>query len=255
LNRESALGFAISSVGAFLGTIFMLAWFVSYFGLQYSTEIARGAPTEALLVSYVLPAIVNIAMAGGILWVLSAYGFWSGRKWAFSVAMAASILCILAGFFPILPWVSSGLGFPPTSIAFGANLLFFVLLQVYVEPAGRKVIMLGLLSGISYILAFIDGIAGEHYVLTTGGLYYMALQPLNLVASAMWGVTTLALVLGKGWAKPIALAAAAASMLGGVPIAIASQAGLGRPSLFWPSPLAALLTLAIVFASDRTKQA
>ena len=232
----------ISSAGALIGTVGMLLWFANY----YETQIKAETGAEATLASFMLPVSVNIAMVGGIFWAVSAYGFLKDMKWAFSTAIIGSVLCILGGFFPILPYVSTGLGFPPTSTVFAVNLLFFVLLQTHVRPTQRKVLLLSFLTGIAYVLAFINGVASTHYILVTHGSYYIALEPINFFASIAWGVTTVSTVLGKSWSSMLISLAAIASILGGIPIALASQVDLSRPSLFWPSPLLALTIIGIL---------
>jgi len=243
----------MSAVGALLGTVFALFLFVSTYQTQINAEVNRGAPIEAVIVSLVLPALTNLAMVGGILWGISIYGFLNEKGWPFSTAITASVLSILAGFFPILPWVSSGLGFPPTSVIFAFNLLFFILLQTHTRPTGKGTLFLGLLAGVAYVLAFINGVASTHYLLATGNPFFVALQPLNFIASIAWGVTTISVVLTKGWARPLAIGSVAASLLGGIPIAVITQTELGRPSLFWPSPVAAAAVLAFIYLTrERT---
>lgn len=237
----------MSSVGALLGTVFALFLFVSIYQTQVNAEVIRGASIEAVLVSLVLPALTNLAMVGGILWIISGYGFATGEAWAFPTAITASVLSILAGFFPILPWVSSNLGFPPTSIILATNLFFFVLLQTYVRPTERKALLLSVLAGLAYVLAFINGVAGTHYLLATDAPIFKAVQPLNFIASFAWGVTIISVTLGKWWARPLAIGAVAASSLGGIPIAVITQIELRRPSLFWPSPLVALAILLFIY--------
>jgi hypothetical protein len=247
LKDKLAIELIMSSVGALLGTVFVLFLFVSVYQTQVNAEVIRGASIEAVLVSLVLPALTNLAIVGGVLWITSGYGFATGGEWAFPTAITACVLSILAGFFPILPWVSSNLGFPPTSIVFAVNLLFFVLLQTYVRPTERKVLLLSLLAGVAYVLAFINGVAGTHYLMATNAPIFVAVQPLNFIASFSWGVTTISVTLGKWWARPLAIGSAAASSLGGIPIALITQIELRRPSLFWPSPLAALAILLFIY--------
>jgi len=196
-----------------------------------------------MLVTFVLPVMANIAFAGGILWTISAYGFLKGERWAFPFALYGSVLCILGSFFPVLPYASSGLGFPPTIVIFAFNLLFFIILQWKVHPTPRKVLALSLITGIAYILAFINGVASTHYIIMGGGSYYIALEPLNFLASIVWGLATISLVLGKSGTRLMVYGAALAAIFGGVPIAIASQMELNYPSLFWPSPIVAFFVI------------
>jgi hypothetical protein len=247
LSDKLVIELTMSSSGALLGTVFMLFLFVNIYQTQVTVELIRGAPIEAALVSFLLPALTALAMIGGIIWIVSGYGFATDEEWAFTTAITASVLSILAGFFPILPWVSSNLGFPPTSVIFILNLLFFVLLQTYVRPTEREVLLLSLFAGAAYILAFINGVAGTHYLMATNAPVFVAVQPLNFIASLSWGVTTISVTIGKWWARPLAIGSAAASSLGGIPIALITQIELHRPSLFWPSPVAALAILLFIY--------
>ncbi len=244
-------GFGISLLGGVASLALVLTIFVSTFETQIQAEVARGSPTEALLASYVLPGVAVVGLLGGVLWLVAMYGFAVHRRWAYVSAMGGSVLCVLGGFFPILPWVSSGLGFPPTSLVFALNLVLFVLLQVRVMTVTKTVLLFGLLAGMAYILAFINGVAGTHYIITTGGVYFELLQPVNFAASAIWAAATVAIVLRKEWSEPTALAGGIASVIGGVPLALLTQTELARPSLFWPSPLLSLVLLAAFFLTGK----
>jgi hypothetical protein len=242
-------------MGALFGTIFELFLFVGTYQMQVGAEVIRGAPIEALLVTFILPAMADLALAGGILWIISGYGFVTDSEWAFPIAVAASVVSILAGFFPILPWVSSSLGFPPTSVIFTLNLLFFVILQTHVRPTEKRPLLLSLLAGVAYILAFVNGVAGTHYLITTHSPLFIILQPVNFIASLGWAATTISVTLSKPRLKPLAIGSAAASLLGGIPIALVTQLELARPSLFWPSPLVAAATVAFIcFAGVRANK-
>ena len=245
--KKSNVGILFSVTGALLGTVVMLLLFVMIFEVQVDAEIVRGAPIEAQIVSFILPALTNLSMVGGALWVVSAYGYATGKEWSFPVSITASVLCILAGFFPILPYVSSDLGFPPTSLIFVVNLLFFILLQISVRPTERRALFVSVLAGTAYILAFINGVASTHYIIATGGAFFIALQPLNFAASVSWGVAAIATVMDKKWSSPLIIGAATTSVMGGIPLALLTQMEMNRLSLFWPSPLMALLTLAAAF--------
>jgi hypothetical protein len=245
----------MSLIGALVGTIFTLFLFVSTYQIQVGAEVVRGAPIEAVIVSFLLPALADLALVGGILWAVSGYGFFTRSEWAFSTAVAASVTSILAGFFPILPWASSGLGFPPASIIFALNLLFFVLLQTHVRPTEGLPLLLNILSGVAYVLAFVNSVAGIHYLITTNSPLFMVLQPVNFIASLGWGATTISMTLSQPRSKPLAIGSAAASLIGGIPIAIVTQLELTRPSLFWPSPLVAATIVALMyFARSKTNK-
>ena len=242
-------------MGGVASVALVLAIFVTTFETQIQTEISRGAPTEALLASYVLPAVAAIGLLGGILWLVAAYGFAAHRQWAYASAVGGSVLCVLGGFFPILPWVSSGLGFPPTSVIFALNVVLFLTLQARVIPAARPVLLFSLLAGIAYVVAFINGVASTHYILTAGGVYFVLLEPVNFAASAIWAAAAIAIVLRKWWAEPAILVGGTASVLGGVPIALLTQTELGRPSLFWPSPLLSLALLVAILLTSQGRSA
>jgi hypothetical protein len=246
LNSKPAIGLAMSLIGALSGTIFVLFLFVSTYQMQVGAEVIRGAPIEALLVSFVIPAMADLALIGGILWTISGYGFVTQSEWAFPTAVAASVVSILAGFFPILPWVSSSLGFPPTSVIFALNLLFFVLLQTHVRSTEKLPLLLSLLAGVAYILAFINSVAGIHYLIATNSPIFIVLQPVNFIASLGWAATTISLTLAKSRSTPLAIGSAMASLLGGIPIALVTQLELARPSLFWPSPLVAAAAVTFI---------
>lgn len=241
------LAVIMSILGGLLGVVFSLYVFLNVYDLQIQAELSRGASVEALLVSYILPLLTVLAVVGGIAWIVAGCGFYTGQDWNFPTAIMACIISILAGFFPILPYVSSGLGFPPTSIIFTVNFLFFLLLQAYVRPTNIRSIVLSLLSGMAFILAFVNGVASTHYIFVTMDPLYISLQPLNFIASAGWAVTTVGVVLRMDWMKRLALGSGIASIVAGGPLAVVTQMELGRLSLFWPSPLLAAATLVVMY--------
>ncbi|MGD1993731.1 MAG: hypothetical protein PVI59_11110 [Anaerolineae bacterium] len=242
MKERTRAGAIISLVGALVGIAGVFAAFLLAYQPMIDVELAAGRPDEAIIVRYVIPFLSDIGIIAGVLWAVAAYGFFKQERWAWTAAFTANVISLLTGFFGMIPALSRGL-FPTFLIVFAPNLVTYLLLLTTVRRVEWKIILLSFFSGITYVLAFMNGVATTDKIILTGKSFLIAVQRINWVAAATWAVFTVALVLRKRWAKPVGLGAGLMTLIAGVPLAVYSTIQEGRFSMFSPAPLLALALL------------
>jgi len=97
------LGAWIALIGAFLGIALNYAFFMAlYQPLMAAQEVKCGAGC-VMVIKYLLPAFTDVGIIAGILYVISAIGFFRKAKWAYVVAVTANVLALWTSFWPIIP--------------------------------------------------------------------------------------------------------------------------------------------------------
>ena len=237
------LGALIALLGALLGIVGSLLLFARWYDPVMAAELASGRPDEMTIVQYIFPALNDISVIAGVLWGLAAYGFWSRRSWAWSVAVVANVLALQGSFFPMIPPVTRDLP-PYTALIFIPNLLFYVALLLFVRRVEWQTLVVGLFSGITMVLSFMNGVASTDKMIVTDQVLYVAVQRLNWVAAAGWGLFTIGLLIKPAeWVKLVGLGAGLLELAVGLPLGVMTALEAGRFSMFLPAPL---LSLALV---------
>jgi uncharacterized membrane protein (UPF0136 family) len=247
MKERSKAGAFISLFGAIVGIVGVFAAFLLAYQPMIDAEMAAGRPDEAIIVRYVIPFLSDIGITAGVLWAVAAYGFFKGKNWAWTTAVIANVVSLLTGFFGMIPAASRGL-FPMFIIVFAPNLLTYFLLLGYVRRVDAKIMALSLVSGITYVLAFMNGVAATDKIILSGRALLIAVQRLNWVAAAAWAVFTVGLLKRKRWTKPVGLGAGLMTVIAGAPLAAVSTINEGRFSMFSPAPLLGLLLLIVLLA-------
>jgi hypothetical protein len=145
----------------------------------------------------------------------------------------------LAGFFPIIPPSSIGLPAPTIWVFLIALVLWFGML--FIGGINKKIITLAFISGLAYVLTFIDGVGAiSRYQTEAKGFIssmYAMSQMVNWWGAIVWTFFIYALVKGKPWALPVGVFASAMSMFGGFPVGLTDVIIQGRFSMFLVAPL------------------
>ncbi len=246
MKEKPRSGVIVSLTGAVVGIIGVFVVFMLTYKAMIAVEIAAGRPDEAKIVSYVIPFLSDIGIFAGALWAVSAYGFARKERWAWGTAVIANVISLLTGFFAMIPAMSRGL-FPLFLFIFIPNLITYVLLLTHVRKVDSKIVLISLLSGITYVIVFMNGVASTDKIILGKGIVFIAVQRVNWIASIGWGIFTVALVMRKKWAMPVGLGAGLLAITAGTPLAVATTIEAGRFSMFSPGPILALLMLLILF--------
>lgn len=248
MNERYKLGAILAAIGAIIGLVAFYLFIIIY-NPMIQVEMDAGRPDEALVVRLVFPILGYLAIAAGVLWMLSFYGFLIREKWAWMLGVIAATLSLLAGFFPMIPAMSRGAA-PVTAAVFFPNLVLWVGL-LFIRRVDWRIGSLAFTGGLAYILAFMDGVATIDKIQLSGsqptlnGMYVMV-QQINWWAAAAWAVFIFALLGRRSWAQVVGLGAGLLAILGGYPLGVVNMLEVKRFSMFMPSPLLSTLLVVIL---------
>jgi len=239
------LGSVLAGIGILTGFLVLYLLASTYMPVVEG-KILDGRPDEAVTVRIVHALLGWVGMSAGALWVAVLYGFLSKKEWAWGWGVVASTAQILAGFFPMIPPASIGMPTPTMWVFLIAFVLWFGML--FIGGVDKKVIALAFVSGLAYVLTFIDGVGSISRYQTSEngfaiGMYAMG-QSINWWGAIAWAVFIYALVKGKSWTYPLGLFAASMSIFGGLPVGVTDVFMEGRFSMFLVSPLMSIALLA-----------
>lgn len=238
IKGNHKLGAALSVVGILTGllVLFLLA---SIYQVNIDGKIAGERPDEAITVQIVFAMLSWLGVSAGALWITVLYGFINKAGWAWSMGVVAATIQLLAGFFPMIPPASIGLPTPTIWVFLLGFVLWFGML--FIGGVDKKIITLAFISGLAYVLTYIDGVGAiSRYQTEAKGFIasmFAMSQMVNWWGAAVWAVFIYALVKGKSWALPVGVFAAAMSIFGGFPVGITDVIIQGRFSMFLVAPV------------------
>ena len=246
--------------GVFLSYLFIFL----HLGNILAAETA--AARECRLVApFFIPAFAAIGILGGILWLTAGVGFFQKKEWAYSVGVIAVVITLFASFWPNIPAMESKAAVPgPWFLIFFPNLLVYFLLLGRRGHESWKKSLLGLGAGMAFILNFINGIAATTRMSNrlppilpdySEAMMYMLTMPTNMIASFLFGFTTIGLFLAKKKEKVriTGLAGVFLAISAGFPLAIYSMFFGGQGpnfSMFIMGPVVSIL-VGLVFLSSK----
>jgi len=248
MNEKSKAGAAISLMGAILGIFLIYFSFLQVYDPIMASEMAAGRAggeiiTDGLSISkYVMPVVDDIALIGGVIWAVSAFGFIKKETWAWSTAVLANVLSLLS-FFMLIPALSRGIS-PIYTIVFVPNIILFFLLLAYVRQVNPQIIAISTIAGMAYVMAFMNGVAATDQLLSGGGtnsIFFVIGQRINWIASIGLGSFVVALLTRNKWALPLGIGAALLTLVAGIPLGIVTAMESAKFSMFFLAPILALV--------------
>lgn len=244
MKNRSFWGGILTATGAVMGIAGHFWLFLQWYQVGMHTQSAE--PGCEILLKYVHPAMADFGLLGSVLFAVSAYGFFSQKKWAFPMAVIGIVLALLGSWFINVPYMAAGL--PPVYfILFWPYVIFYFLLMVFVGGVSWKRTLLGLLTGVAYIFCFMNGISSTSRIITHGDPIFALVQRLHFVAMLSWAVVTVGVLLQpKEWMRVLGLVAGTVELTVGIPLAYVTAQQLGRFSLFALAPIACLLLLVLL---------
>ena len=191
MDSKQLSGFVMALIGAVLGIVGGMVLFIITYEPYIIAELTNlGEEGCDIIIRDFLPIISDLAVLGGVLFLLAAYGFFTNEDWAISLAVTGNTLSLLAGFWPTIPAMQMGL--PPLwGIIFLPNLIIFLLMTHYVADIPWITVIFALLTGIAYVMCFLNGIASTNRMATIGWPIFFQLQRLNWLAAIGWGISTI----------------------------------------------------------------
>jgi hypothetical protein len=239
------LGGILAIIAGLMGIIGHFLIFMNWYEIGMAAEAAE--PGCEILLKYIQPAMFDLGVLGGVLYLVGAYGFFTKTEWAFPISVIATVLALQGSWFINVPYMSADL--PP--VYFTLFWPYLVLYFLFMVPVGRvpwNRTLLGMLTGMTYVFCLMNGVASLSRIITIGQPLFYAVQRSHWIAMVAWGVVTVGiLVRPKGWMRVVALASGVLEVVVGFPLAYATAVQLGRFSLFSLAPIFSLI-LVILFA-------
>ena len=252
----------LGAAGVFLSYLFI------FLHLDNIVSAETAAATECRLVSpFFIPLFAVFGILAGMIWLVAGVGFFGKKEWAYSVAVIAVVITLFASFWPNIPAMESKAAVPgPWFLIFFPNLLvYFILVMRKGHERGKKA-WFGLVLGMAFILNFINGIAAttrmsnrlpqinpliDNYAPAS---MYMLTMPTNMIASILFGITTIGIFLARNKEKVriTGLAGAFLSISAGFPLAFYSmfiESASPAFSMFILGPVISSVALIFILSS------
>ena len=256
------VGIILGAAGVFCSYLFI------FLHLDNIVSAETAAATECRLVSpFFIPLFAVIGILGGMIWLTAGVGFLQKKEWAYTVGVIAVVITLFASFWPNIPAMESKAAVPgPWFLIFFPNLLvYFILVMRKGHERGKKA-WFGLVLGMAFILNFINGIAAttrmsnrlpeinpliDNYAPAS---IYMLTLPTNMIASILFGITTIGIFLARDKEKVriAGLAGAILAISAGFPLAFYSmfiESASPSFSMFILGPVVSLVVGVFILSS------
>jgi len=244
MKRNNTLGVIISTIAGLMGTTGHFILFLSWYFKGMAAESAE--PGCEILLKWIHPAIADLGITGGVIFLVSAYGFFKHKKWAFFLSSIAIVLSLQGAWFINVPYMAAGL--PPVYfILFWPFLLIYFVLMVAVGKLSWSRTLIGLIAGMAWVFCLMNGIASMSRIITIGTPFFTLVQRMHWIAMIGWGITTVSIIMGaKEWTWVLGFTAGILEIVIGIPLAIVTAQELGRFSLFALAPFCCLILVVIM---------
>jgi len=235
MKNKNVLGGILAIVAGLMGIIGHFVIFLSWY--QVSQHLKSAEPGCEILLKYIFPIMTDLGIFGGVLFLVAAYGYFTKKTWAFFVTEVALILALLGSWFINVPFMAAGE--PPVYfILFWPYLALYIIFLKLVGKVSWGPTLVSLLTGIAYIVCWMNGVASTSRMITIGTPIFTLVERLHWVAMIGWAVVTAGIVMkSKEWMRVVALVAATTEVVVGIPLATSSAEQLGRISLFAIAPI------------------
>ena len=241
MKTNMRLGGIVAIIGALMGIIGHYVLFLDWYRIGMAADSAE--PGCEILLKYIHPALSDLGIFAGVLFAVSAYGFFTKAKWAFLLSAMAITLALLGSWFINVPYMAAGL--PP--VYFTLFWPYLILYFILVKGVGRvswSITLLALVTGLAYITCFMNGVSSTSRIITIGSPLFVLVQRLHWVAMVGWGVVTVGIIIKpKEWMRVVGLISGSLEPAVGIPLAYATAIDLGRFSLFALAPIISLILL------------
>jgi hypothetical protein len=243
MKTNHRLGMILALFGAVLGIVGTYLIFLNWYTPALTAEAAE--PGCEILLKYLMPALSDFGILAGVLYAVSAYGFFTTAGWAFPVVMIANVLALQGSWFINVPFMAASM--PPIYFTvFFPNAILFFLFMRSVRKVSWSRTLLGLATGMAFIFCFMNGVASWSRMITQGSHIFVAVQRLNWVAFIGWGVVTIGILLRpREWVRIVGLAAGFLELVVGIPLAVSTTISLGRFSMFSLGPIFSLVLVVL----------
>jgi hypothetical protein len=244
MNTNERLGGILAVIAALMGVIGHFVLFQTWYQIGMHAESAE--PGCEILLKYIHPLMADFGILSGVLFAVSAYGFFARKNWAFFLSVIAIVLALLGSWFINVPYMAAGL--PPIyfPLFWPYVILYFLFMRV-VGKVSWSITLLALLTGIAYIFCWMNGVSSTSRIITHGAPIFVLVQRLHFVAMIGWAVVTVGIVMKpQEWMRVVGLSAGATELAVGIPLALVTAQQLGRFSLFALAPISCLILIVLL---------
>lgn len=244
MKDNNKLGGVLASIAAVIGIVGHFILFFQWYQIGMHAESAE--PGCEILLKTIHPLLANLGLLGAALFAVSAYGFFSKKRWAFTLSVYGIILALLGSFFVNIPFMAAGL--PPVYFTlFLPYLLIYFLMIIVVGKRSLSRTLLALLTGVAYIVCWMNGVSSTSRIITVGADIFVLVQNLHWVAMLGWAVVTAGILLNpREWQRVLGLVSGMTELIVGIPLAAVTAQQLGRFSLFALAPIVCLALIVIL---------
>jgi hypothetical protein len=244
MERNEKLGGIVATFAGLMGIIGHFVIFLNWYFRGMAAEAAE--PGCEILLKYINPAMADLGIVGGVIFLVSAYGFFNKKSWAFFMSVIGIVLSLQGAWFINVPFMAAGL--PPVYFTlFWPFLIIFFLLMVPVGKLTWSRTLVGFLAGMAWVFCLMNGIASLSRIITIGAPFFSLVQRMHWIAMVGWGIVTVSILMGaKEWTWVTGFTAGMLEIVVGVPLAIVTAQELGRFSLFSLAPICCLILVAIM---------
>lgn len=244
MKTKAYLGGYISIFGALIGLIGHFILFEKWYVAGMKAESAE--PGCEILLKYIHPGLADLGILAAVIFIVSAYGFFTQKTWAFMLSVIAITIALLSSWFINIPFMAASL--PPVyfPLFFPYLIGYFLLLRMVGNVSWSRT-LLALGTGIAYITCFMNGVSSTSRIITVGAPIFVLVNGPHWIAMMGWAVVTVGILLTpKEWMKVVALTSAVLELAVGIPLAVVTAGDLGRFSLFSLAPIACGILLVIL---------
>jgi len=243
MKKNTVFGGVLALIAAVIGFVGHFILFFRWYVAGMSVESAE--PGCEILLKYIHPGLADLGIFASVLFLISAYGFFTKRNWAYFLSLIGIVCALLGSFFVNIPFMAAGLP-PAYFILFFPYLVVFVLLLRVVGNVKWGLIGLAMLTGITYVFCFMNGIASTSRIITIGTPIFYLVVSLHWVAMIGWAVVTVGILMkAREWMRVVGLLAGVLELAVGIPLAVITASELGRFSLFALAPITSLILVVL----------
>src|SRR5512139_1486839 len=217
MKNNHIWGGILASISALLGIIGHFILFLNWYQIGMHAESAE--PGCEILLKYIHPAMADVGILGGVLFAVSAYGFFTKKNWAFFLSVVALVLALLGSWFINVPYMAASL--PPVyfPLFWPYVLLYFLFLKAVGKISWSQT-LLALFTGIAYIFCWMNGVSSTSRIITHGDPIFVLVQRLHWVAMLGWAAVTVGILIRpKEWMRVAGLTAGLTELVVGIPLA------------------------------------
>lgn len=243
MKENRKLGGILGLIGGLLGIIGHAVIFLRWYVPGMHAETAE--PGCEILLKYINPAMSDFGMLAGALFLVSAYGFFTKKNWAYLLSVIGIVLALQGAWFVNVPFMAAGL--PPVYfILFWPYLVLYFLISMAVGKRTLVHTLLGLLLGMAWVFCLMNGIASLSRIITIGMPFFTFVQRLHWFAMSGWGIATVGILIKpQEWMRVVGLSAGVLEIIVGFPLAVITAQQLGRFSMFSLAPICSLILVVL----------